>query len=203
MSADEVYLRHILDAIEKIQRFTAEGQEAFESDDKTQDAVIRNFEVVGEAVKNLSPDLRKKYPHIEWSKIAGMRDKLIHHYFGVNLEIVWNTVTGVLPGFQSQNCGHPLRVFERLEQATLPHVGTRGREPELQRPLEQQERLEAIVRDIPSLNGCADAAARFFLVSAVAEATFDAFELGEGVHQFVLADLPESELADTGGVDEA
>ena len=101
MNSDEVYLRHILDAIEKIVRFTADGRAAFDADDKTQDAVIRNFEVIGEAVKNLSSGLKNNHPKIEWTKIAGMRDKLIHHYFGVKLDIVWDTVTSVLPDFKA------------------------------------------------------------------------------------------------------
>jgi hypothetical protein len=101
LNSDEVYLRHILDAIEKIERFTSEGQAAFYADDRTQDAVIRNFEVIGEAVKNLTPDLRERHAQIEWTKFAGMRDKLIHHYFGIKLDIVWDTVTQVLPAFRS------------------------------------------------------------------------------------------------------
>lgn len=100
MNADEVYLRHILDAVDKIVRYTADGREAFDTDDKTQDAVIRNFEIIGEAVKNLSSKLKDSHGEIEWAKIAGMRDKLIHHYFGLKLDVVWDTVTGVLPGFK-------------------------------------------------------------------------------------------------------
>lgn len=88
MNADEVYLRHGLDAIEKIGCYTADGRDAFVADDKTQDAVIRNFEIIGEAVKNLSSALRNEYGQVEWTKIAGMRHKLIHHYFGVKLDIV-------------------------------------------------------------------------------------------------------------------
>lgn len=100
MNADEIYLRHILDAVEKIERYTADGRDAFDADDKTQDAVIRNFEIIGEAVKNLSSGLKERHGGIEWAKIAGMRDKLIHHYFGVKLDVVWDTVTGVVPGFK-------------------------------------------------------------------------------------------------------
>jgi hypothetical protein len=100
MSKDAVYLRHVLDSIERIERYTSEGQDAFMADERTQDAVIRNFEIIGEAVKNLTPELRGSHPQIEWQKIAAMRDKLIHHYFGVKLDLVWDTVVGVLPSFK-------------------------------------------------------------------------------------------------------
>lgn len=62
----------------------------FLKDTKTQDAVVRNLEIIGEAVKNISADFKKKHNAVEWRSIAGMRDKLIHHYFGVNLEIIWD-----------------------------------------------------------------------------------------------------------------
>src|SRR3546814_62219 len=69
----------------------------FLGDIRTQDAVVRNLEILGEAAKRLSPEFRAHHPQIEWSQIAGMRDRLIHHYFGVNWEIVWNVVQERLP----------------------------------------------------------------------------------------------------------
>jgi uncharacterized protein with HEPN domain len=71
--------------------------EAFLGDTKTQDAVIRNLEIIGEATKNLSAELRAKYLDLPWKGMAGVRDKLIHHYFGVNLDIVWQIVANELP----------------------------------------------------------------------------------------------------------
>ncbi len=71
--------------------------EEFLNDIKTQDAVVRNLEIIGEAIKNISKGLKKKYPQIPWTDLSGVRDKLIHHYFGVNLDIVWNIVKKELP----------------------------------------------------------------------------------------------------------
>ncbi len=88
----QVYLAHIRDAIQAILEYTEDGQEAFERDRKTQDAVIRNLEIIGEAVKNLPVELTEKYTEIPWKNIAGMRDRLIHHYFGVNMKLVWAVV---------------------------------------------------------------------------------------------------------------
>jgi len=63
----------------------------FLNDPKTQDAVVRNIEIIGEAVKNLTQDFKLQHKDIDWKKIAGMRDKIIHFYFGVNLDVVWKT----------------------------------------------------------------------------------------------------------------
>jgi hypothetical protein len=72
--------------------------QVFLADIKTQDAVIRNLEIIGEATKNLSEETRKKYPNVPWKSMSGVRDRLIHRYFGVNLDIVWQIVTTELPG---------------------------------------------------------------------------------------------------------
>lgn len=81
-----IYLNHIFDCIAKINKYTKNLDEVkFLEELMIQDAVIRNFEIVGEATKHLDSDFRSKYPEIEWKKIAGMRDKLIHDYIGVDL----------------------------------------------------------------------------------------------------------------------
>ena len=72
----------------------------FVSDDKTKDAVERNFEIIGEAVKNLPIDFRENNSHIPFRQVAGMRDKLIHDYFGIDYEIVWTTIKKKLPQFK-------------------------------------------------------------------------------------------------------
>jgi uncharacterized protein with HEPN domain len=94
----EDYLRDILDNIGKVERFTAGMDlDAFLGDEKTAYAVIRALEIIGEAVKQLPEALRASYPDIAWRDIARMRDKLIHKYFGVNLGIVWKTITVSIP----------------------------------------------------------------------------------------------------------
>lgn len=97
MKSDSVYLRHILDAINKIDSYTAVGHDVFFSDSHWQDAVIRQLEIMGEATKRLSQDLRSRYPKVPWKRIAGLRDVLIHDYFGVDLTMVWQITQTYLP----------------------------------------------------------------------------------------------------------
>jgi uncharacterized protein with HEPN domain len=94
---DRVYLEHIREALEDIATYTSAGRAAFFAERMRQDATLRKLEVIGQAVKNLSEDSKSKQPHIPWKQIAGMRDKVIHEYFGVNLEIVWAAVEKDLP----------------------------------------------------------------------------------------------------------
>ena len=97
MKDDRVYLAHIRDAVERILKYTSEGKSEFDRDEKTQDAVVRNLEIIGEATKNVSDEMRSNRPEIPWRRLAGMRDKLIHEYFGVNLTIVWQVVEQEIP----------------------------------------------------------------------------------------------------------
>ncbi len=100
MKTDRAYLLHIADAVRRILHYTIDGKDTFLADTKTQDAVIRNIEIIGEAAKNLSPDLKAASADVPWKQIAGMRDTLIHRYFGVKLELVWAVVERDLPRFR-------------------------------------------------------------------------------------------------------
>jgi uncharacterized protein with HEPN domain len=95
---DREFLLDIRDAASRALSYT-DGMrfDDFVKDGKTQDAAVRNLEIIGEAVKNLSASFRNSNPGIPWKSITGMRDKIIHHYFGLNLEIIWTVVEKELP----------------------------------------------------------------------------------------------------------
>jgi len=80
------------DALSAVREYTAGGRAAFNASPMIQDAVLRNLEVIGEAVKGLDASTRSRAPDVPWRRIAGMRDVLIHHYFGVDLEVIWRVV---------------------------------------------------------------------------------------------------------------
>ncbi len=102
----EDYLRHILEAAEKVARFTAAmDKPAFAADDKTRDAVIRNLEIVGEAARRLveeCPEFTQRHPEVPWRTIYAMRNRLSHGYFEINLDIVWDTIKTSLPELEGQ-----------------------------------------------------------------------------------------------------
>lgn len=96
--ADSERLKDIQEAIQRIESYAGGmSYEDFLGDIKTQDAVIRNIEIIGEAVKGVSEAARETLTSIPWRNIAGMRDRLIHDYFGVNLDIVWQVASQELP----------------------------------------------------------------------------------------------------------
>ena len=98
MKQDEVFIRHILDEID----FLIDSSKGLEyevliKDETLKRAFVRSLEVIGEATKNISSQFRQKHPDIEWRELAGLRDKLIHRYFGVKWEIVWDVVKNQIP----------------------------------------------------------------------------------------------------------
>ena len=100
---DVDFLKDIMEAIKRIKVYSDKiDYDEFLGDIKTQDAVVRNIEIIGEAVKNISPDFKERYENIEWKKIAGMRDKIIHFYFGINWEIVWDVIKNKLPQLEKE-----------------------------------------------------------------------------------------------------
>jgi uncharacterized protein with HEPN domain len=100
MRGDEVYLQHILDSIDTIASYVLVGRESFMSTPHWQDATIRQLEIIGEATKRLSQELRNRHDSIPWRRIAGLRDVLIHDYMGVDLAAVWEITQKDLPGLK-------------------------------------------------------------------------------------------------------
>jgi uncharacterized protein with HEPN domain len=97
----EVYLEDIRQAIRKIHNYTASlTRESFAQDAMRIDAVVRNLEIIGEATKMIPESIRARYPSVEWKKIAGLRDILAHHYFEVDLDIVWDILQNKLPALE-------------------------------------------------------------------------------------------------------
>ncbi|MBC7877355.1 MAG: DUF86 domain-containing protein [Anaerolineales bacterium] len=107
MARDElVYLLHILDAINTVAEYLqGVDEEKFKATRLLQDGTIRQIEIIGEAVRHISKDIRKSYPEVPWQDVAGMRDKLIHGYFGVDIEKVWDTAQEDLPLLKQQVIG--------------------------------------------------------------------------------------------------
>jgi uncharacterized protein with HEPN domain len=98
----ELLVEDIWESIEKIERYI-EGmtQDNFQSDEKTTDAVVRNFEIIGEAAGRLPEDFTSRCSEIEWVKIIGLRNRIVHEYFGVDLQIIWQILKKDIPAFKA------------------------------------------------------------------------------------------------------
>jgi len=105
MSKREIglYIEDIKDSIKKIEKYTKNIDfKEFISDAKTIDAVVRNLSIIGEAVRNIPKDIKTNYPDVAWKETMGMRNKVIHEYFGVDEDILWETIKKDLPVFKKQ-----------------------------------------------------------------------------------------------------
>jgi len=97
MREDRRRLLDILEAVERIEKYAAEGREAFAADELIQTWIVHHLQIIGEAVRHLSPELRGQYPEIPWLEIIGMRNILVHRYFGIDRDTTWNVVENDLP----------------------------------------------------------------------------------------------------------
>ncbi len=129
----EVFLEHILESIELIENYTANKTISdFIKSVQFQDSIIRRIEIIGEAVKNLPDDVKNSYPEVPWKNIAGMRDVLIHEYFGIDLELTWQVVQKDIPDLKREiirirHIGVRLRSFIGLllmflDKSNFPHI---------------------------------------------------------------------------------
>ncbi len=100
---DVIFIKHILESINAIDEFSKNmDKEELISNRMKQSAIVREIEIIGEAIKNISDNLKEKYSSIPWKEIVGTRDKMIHHYFGVDLNIVWNIIKKDLPDLKEK-----------------------------------------------------------------------------------------------------
>jgi len=109
-----LFIEDILQAIEEIEKYTGHTYyDEFSKNEMAVDAVIRNFEVIGEAVNYIPDNIKTKYPEVEWSETVGFRNVLIHNYFGIDVEAVWDTLKENIPGFKF----HIKKVLDSEKQA--------------------------------------------------------------------------------------
>jgi uncharacterized protein with HEPN domain len=102
MRDDRRRLLDILEAIEHIERYAARGREAFERDELIQTWILHHLQIIGEAARSLTLEFRKNHAEVDWGRIIGARNVLVHHYFGIDKEVVWRVVEEDLPALKSQ-----------------------------------------------------------------------------------------------------
>lgn len=99
----KLFAEDILESVELIKTYTASMNfDDFKNDRKTQDAVVRNFEIIGEAAKNIPGDIKNEYPYVDWKGILGLRNRIVHEYFGMSLTIIWHIIEQELPELKEQ-----------------------------------------------------------------------------------------------------
>lgn len=111
---DKAFIQHMLDAISQIENYTNDiDYENFKNNKLRQDGVIRQMEILGEAAKRISTEIKDKYSEVPWQDAAGMRDKLIHGYFGIDTQIVWNTIQNDIPNLKQKLLKIKKKEFEK------------------------------------------------------------------------------------------
>ena len=97
MRDDKERIKDIAEAIDRIEKYTVKGKQVFEKDELIQNWIVRHLQIIGEATRSLSSKFREEHPDIAWSKIIGMRNILVHDYFGIDVDVVWSAVERDLP----------------------------------------------------------------------------------------------------------
>ena len=100
MRDDGERIRDIQEAIERIERYAVKGRQAFDDDELIQTWIIHHLQIIGEAASGLSESFREQYPEIPWTKIVGMRNILVHHYFGIDRDLVWDVIERDMTNFK-------------------------------------------------------------------------------------------------------
>ena len=116
MRDDRQRLLDIFEAIQRIEKYAAQGRKAFERDELIQNWVLRHLQIIGEACRSLSSDFRNQHPEVPWSQAVGMRNILVHHYFEMDVEAVWSAVERDLPGLKPMLQA----ILEQLEKGQRP-----------------------------------------------------------------------------------